>query len=917
MPSLLTPHSRHFAAFVLGGVALAAPATAQDQPADNSVIELSPFYVDPADDDGYLAASSLAGGRLNTPLADLASSVSVMTRQLLDDLAVTDFAEATRWMPSAVPRDIISGPDAFADYAVSVRGFPSGFMYRNYFISYVNPDSYVTERVESSRGPNALVFGDTKAGGAMNVMTKQARLGSSINRASYRYNSEGGPGRLEFDVNLPVLSDQLAIRVSGLVSEEDFHWDYTGIEKEGLYGTLTYRPFASTTIRIDAEYAHTFRSNFGVLMFDGLSLWDGTAEYSGAISGAPIAGTSRQNGTASKYLVYSPGSPSLGVVNFFGYGNTVGSGYQLDTSIPAYLPSTFPLLRDYRETFRFGNQGVDQDYSSIGGSIEHRLFENTYVDVGANYFSNFRTVDLWSTGGIGVDINRLLPGGATNPNFGKRFGTADAIRRSRQGNMNQEYRAAVAHVLRLSSSEHRFLIGGSYRRDRYRDRQDYAVDTTNPNYRGGNPFLNGDRINLRLYEDQLGSDWSLPASATWVNFSFFPGQDKDLLSTQAAVSSSWFEDGRLKTLFGIRNDKLRTYNVRAVTDTRGDQIEYIGRPALTTDFEAVQTINVGAVYEVSKALSLYANYAEGFDTSTAGFMIDPATGGAGDPVAAKDSSGSEVGARLRLLDGKINVSFAYYRNEQTNDTNVGVGIPRNEINRIWNVIDPTRQIPGVSEVVDYKGDGFELEVVANPTRSLRLVANFGLPETEREGGFARLRAYVDNQLPLWEQTLADLTAANDARRTQFGNDLNTIKSRFVTVANGRPLGNTFDYTANAYANYEVQEGRFKGLRLGLGVNAYGDRYAEARPTVATDLSTVVEISEDAFALFSGSVGYRTKVFGRKVDFQANVSNLFDQDHQRYTSWNTVTAPSGDIEFVGNGYWVQSPRRLLLTVKVEF
>lgn len=61
-------------------------------PAPGPVVELSPFTVNTTQDVGYLAENTLAGSRLNTKLRDTAGSVSVFTKEFLDDLALTDLA---------------------------------------------------------------------------------------------------------------------------------------------------------------------------------------------------------------------------------------------------------------------------------------------------------------------------------------------------------------------------------------------------------------------------------------------------------------------------------------------------------------------------------------------------------------------------------------------------------------------------------------------------------------------------------------------------------------------------------------------------------------------------------------------------------------------------------------------------------
>ena len=77
----------------------APPAT--PGPTATEAVELSPFTVNTSRDVGYQAENTLAGSRLNTSLRDTASSVSVFTREFLDDLAITDVRELVHYSMNA------------------------------------------------------------------------------------------------------------------------------------------------------------------------------------------------------------------------------------------------------------------------------------------------------------------------------------------------------------------------------------------------------------------------------------------------------------------------------------------------------------------------------------------------------------------------------------------------------------------------------------------------------------------------------------------------------------------------------------------------------------------------------------------------------------------------------------------------
>src|SRR5688572_23239225 len=66
----------------------APPATAEE------AVTLSPFEVRTDKDTGYTATSTLAGSRLNTALRDTPASISVFTKEFLDDIGAINVVEA-------------------------------------------------------------------------------------------------------------------------------------------------------------------------------------------------------------------------------------------------------------------------------------------------------------------------------------------------------------------------------------------------------------------------------------------------------------------------------------------------------------------------------------------------------------------------------------------------------------------------------------------------------------------------------------------------------------------------------------------------------------------------------------------------------------------------------------------------------
>lgn len=135
LPALLATISLH---------AQTAPA-ASTRPVDDTTIMLSPFEVRTDGDVGYTAASALAGGRTDTPLKLTPAAISVMTSQFLEDIGSTNFRTAGEWSLNWVPQLDVNTAVA-GGFQINYRNMGASFASRNYFLWYIESDSYNTER---------------------------------------------------------------------------------------------------------------------------------------------------------------------------------------------------------------------------------------------------------------------------------------------------------------------------------------------------------------------------------------------------------------------------------------------------------------------------------------------------------------------------------------------------------------------------------------------------------------------------------------------------------------------------------------------------------------------------------------------------------------------------------------------------
>ena len=203
-------------------------ATAGSAAADDSVVVLTPFEVNSTRDVGYLAQNTLAGSRLNTELKDTAAAISVLTPEFLKDLGATSMKDIILFQNNAVP-DVGDADSNFngnpmignSEWMLRIRGLDATYG-RNYFPWRVSTDFYNVDRIDQSRGPNAILFGFGAAGGIVNTTTKQAQVNTNANEVSFTVGS-WDRYRGTIDSNMVLVPGKFALRLNAM-AENGHTW---------------------------------------------------------------------------------------------------------------------------------------------------------------------------------------------------------------------------------------------------------------------------------------------------------------------------------------------------------------------------------------------------------------------------------------------------------------------------------------------------------------------------------------------------------------------------------------------------------------------------------------------------------------------------------------------------------------------
>jgi outer membrane receptor protein involved in Fe transport len=251
----------------------AAPAAARLAPVLEPAIELSPFVVNSSKDTGYQATSTLAGTRLNTPVRDLGASISIYTKDLLQDVGATNtnelliFATSTEAAGaggnfSGATDDINAAqfngnsPRVNPQSSSRTRGLSAPNFTRNLFLTDIATDSYNVENLTVNRGPNSILFGVGSPAGVVESTLLRPNLNQDKNRVEVRL-GDNSSLRHTVDFNRVLIRKRLALRVAALQDDERFNQRPAFEKKERVYGALTFAPYAATALRLNVEAGRT------------------------------------------------------------------------------------------------------------------------------------------------------------------------------------------------------------------------------------------------------------------------------------------------------------------------------------------------------------------------------------------------------------------------------------------------------------------------------------------------------------------------------------------------------------------------------------------------------------------------------------------------------------------------------------
>ncbi|KEQ03493.1 TonB-dependent siderophore receptor [Pseudorhizobium pelagicum] len=233
----------------------AVPALAQDTQLETIVIEGqgSPSAVAPVR--GYVAKTSSAGSKGNTPLSEIPQSVSVIGQQEFQDRGITNKVdELLRYTPGVVAQPYGSDPDTDWYFIRGFNATQTGVYFDDlnlfsYGFGGFQIDPFMLERVDVLKGPASVLYGGANAGGIVNMIRKRP-TDDPLYLTETGINSNGN-AFFGFDFSDEVREDgTMSYRLTGKIAGGDNYSDYSEDLRGFVMPQLTIAPDDATSLTL-------------------------------------------------------------------------------------------------------------------------------------------------------------------------------------------------------------------------------------------------------------------------------------------------------------------------------------------------------------------------------------------------------------------------------------------------------------------------------------------------------------------------------------------------------------------------------------------------------------------------------------------------------------------------------------------
>jgi len=795
---------------------------------DSEPVRLSAFTVEVKRDQSYAASNALSGTRTNVPIADIPVNIQVLTGDVLSDFNAAQGTDMLNYFSSVSTRSSDQSKEFNGNTAlfgeVVIRGLPSNVNLRDGVRSFDQPLAYITERVEIVKGPAAILYGLSEPGGIYNIITKQPSLRETFGEVSFTAGSYANyRGTLDYNV---LVSPTLAFRLNAVAQRLETEFWWSDGRDEAINPAVTWQPFENTTLTASYEYDQRDRGY----------------------------------GEPGRYRIANSSPSTTSAVTIGGVSYPSGGlGPTFGTTVRGAQVGIFDDPRTQASTY----------YNWSGPDSRRTVKRNTlYLTSVQRIFENFSLQTQYS-----VSIRRynddLLQSGFVSGNTAFRYPKPVILARWQ----NFENKNGVDSLISTGNYEHvwedtpvgraqlNLTFGVQYYRDARSQRE--SVDATDRRKRRADGSIETDnvinggqydaarRLWFYFYEPiQRPGEIVKPADFTYTLLPANEGSFSNPFSS--AYQTNEFSSAWVQSMIRLWDSKLILTGGVYYTSIDFRRSSDPGNINIPVFDDGMALPQYGVIYRPMPGVGLFALRSESLQPNASSGDKN------GEPFPPRTGKGTEFGVKLDLLDSKISGTISYFDIEQTNRV----------------VFDPDE--PNPFDPVDGKGanvarglnrsEGFDVDLVFTPSRSIQILASFSHTDVSSEG----------NVNP----------ALNGAA------EIDSIEDQFGMLG-----------------VYRFLDGGMKGLSVGGGANWYNGIVREGVQTAFGGIQRKLKGQWDG-DLFAK---YEAKLWGRNWVFQFNVSNLFETEWA--VGYDPASANAANVAV--DAYYYPTKRNFSFSTTLKF
>ena len=200
----------------------------------------------------YTVKNSTGGNKLNIAIKEIPQTLNVVTRQQMDDYYITDLRDVLSNTPGIMVNNNETDRTTYMSRGFEVSnvlidgvGFPAS----SYNYNDTNPDTFLYDRVEVTKGADAMNTAFSDPGATINQIrkrpTKEVQLSGGLSYGSW--NTQ----RVEGDVSGSITPDgSVRGRIMGYEQTGDSYLDRYSLEKNGLAAIVDADITDTTTLTV-------------------------------------------------------------------------------------------------------------------------------------------------------------------------------------------------------------------------------------------------------------------------------------------------------------------------------------------------------------------------------------------------------------------------------------------------------------------------------------------------------------------------------------------------------------------------------------------------------------------------------------------------------------------------------------------